>query len=304
MRGRGLVLVLVVLAGCGQSAPAPVFDGERAMEYLRTQLAFGPRVPGTEGHRRTGDWLDSMLAARADTVVVQSWDHETVSGSTVPLRNFIARFNPSAPVRVLYLAHWDTRPRADAAEGDQADLPVPGANDGASGVALLLGIADQLQLARPAIGVDLLFVDGEDLGSFSDPAWPDVLIGARYYAAHLPPGPRPQFAVLFDMVGDAELEIFQEGNSLTGAPEVVNRVWAAAADLGYGHIFVSQPRHTLTDDHLPLQRIGIPAIDVIDFDYGPGHSYWHTPLDTEDKVSPRSLEVVGRVALAVISRTR
>jgi hypothetical protein len=304
MLGRGLVLVLVVLAGCGQSAPAPVFDGERAMDYLRTQLGFGPRIPGTEGHRQVGDWLDSLLTARADTVVVQSWDHRTVSGSTVPLRNFIARFTPSAAVRILLLAHWDTRPRADAAEGDQADLPVPGANDGASGVALLLGIADQLRLAPPAIGVDLLFVDGEDFGSFGDPGWPDVLIGSRYYAANLPPGPKPQFAVLFDMIGDAELEIFQEGNSLTGAPEVVNRVWAAAADLGYGHIFVSRSRHTLTDDHIPLQQIGIPAIDVIDFDYGPDHSYWHTPLDTVDKVSARSLEVVGRVALAVISRTR
>ncbi|MEK6688773.1 MAG: M28 family peptidase, partial [Gemmatimonadota bacterium] len=179
MLGRGPLLVLVVLAGCGQSAPAPVFDGERAMDYVRTQLGFGPRIPGTESHRRAGDWLDSLLTARADTVVVQSWDHRTVSGSTVPLRNFIARFNPSAAARILLLAHWDTRPRADAAEADQAHLPVPGANDGASGVALLLGGADQLRLAPPAIGVDLLFVDGEDFGSFGDSGWPDVLIGSR-----------------------------------------------------------------------------------------------------------------------------
>lgn len=301
MLGRGVVLILVVLAGCGQTAPPPAFDGEAALEYIRTQLAFGPRIPGTEGHRRTGDWLDSLLRLRADTVVVQSWDHETKSGTTIPLRNFIARFNPSAEARILLLAHWDTRPHADAADGDEADLPVPGANDGASGVALLLGIADQLKaMPPPAVGVDLLFVDGEDYGSFGDQAWQDVLIGSQYYAANPLPGPRPEFAILFDMVGDAELEIFQEGNSLTGAPGVVARVWDAAAGLGYGHIFVKRSRHTLSDDHIPLQRIGIAAIDVIDFDYGPNNSYWHTPLDTEDKVSARSLEVVGRVAMAVI----
>lgn len=304
MLGRGLMLILVVLAGCGQSAPPPAFDGEAALEYLRTQLAFGPRIPGTDGHRQTGDWLVGLLRARADTVVVQSWDHETTSGATIPLRNFIARFHPSATTRILLLAHWDTRPRADAAEGDQADLPVPGANDGASGVAVLLGIADQLRAMPPTVGVDLLFVDGEDFGSFGDAAWADVLIGSQYYAANPLSGPRPQFAILFDMVGDAELEIFQEGNSLTGAPEVVARVWDAAEELGYGHIFVKRSRHTLSDDHIPLQRIGIPAIDVIDFDYGPDHSYWHTPEDTEDKVSARSLEIVGRVAMAVIRGAR
>jgi Peptidase family M28 len=287
--------LLVLLAACRPAAPRP-FDGEAALGYAKEQMAFGLRIPGTEGHARMAVWLDSLLRTRADTVVVQAWNHVTARGDTLPLRNVLARFAPAAPERLLFLAHWDTRPRSDGPESRDSTAPVPGANDGASGVAVLLGVADALHRLRPEVGVDLLFVDGEDYGVFQDSA--DVLIGSRYYAAHQPPGPRPLYAVLFDMVGDADLQIFQEGYSLLGAPEVVHLVWEVARDAGHGAVFQGSPKHTLTDDHMSLQRAGIRAIDVVDFDY----PYWHTPDDTIDKVSARSLQVVGEVALALIAR--
>lgn len=293
---RWFLVMSLAAAACGQAPPdAPPFDGARAMEYVHAQLAFGPRIPGTDGHARMAAWLDSMMTARADTVVIQDWEHEARDGTRLPLRNVIGRFNPSATSRLLFLAHWDTRPRADAAGSSDPDAPVPGANDGASGVAVLLAMADALRAAPPSIGVDLLLVDGEDYGFFPDQ---DVLLGSTYYAANPLPGGKPLFAVLLDMVGDADLQIFQEGYSLTGAPEVVDRVWTVAEDLGLGGVFVRRPGHTLTDDHIPLQQAGFRAIDVIDFDYEP----WHTPDDTADKLSAESLEKVGRVMLNVIWR--
>jgi hypothetical protein len=302
MLSRGMLWALLAGAGCQQGPPPPPeFDGDQALAYVRIQLAFGPRIPGTEGHLRTGNWLDSLLRARADTVIVQAWSHRTAQGQDLPLRNLIARFNPSAERRLLFLAHWDTRPRADAAASRDSTAPVPGANDGASGVAVLLGMADALRRTPPTVGVDLLFVDGEDFGTFPDR---DVLLGSTYYARNRPAGPAPLYAVLFDMVGDTDLRILQEGYSLTGAPEVVELVWGTAARLGHSAVFVAQQTGGVTDDHRPLQDAGIRAIDVIDFEYGPGNSYHHTPDDTLDKVSARSLKVVGDVGMALIRRER
>jgi len=247
-----------------------------------------------------GDWLASELATRADTVVVQQWRHVTSKGHRLELRNILARFRPEATDRILFVAHWDTRPVADQ-DPDPAKrkLPIPGANDGASGVAVLLGVADALKGRPPALGVDLLFVDGEDYGDFADST--ESLIGSRYFALHLPgPGYAPLFAVVLDMVGDKDLELYYEGNSNGFAPEVVQRVWRTAERLGYGAVFIHGVRHTLTDDHVPLQQVGIHAIDLIDFDYGPNNSYWHTGEDTIDKISAQSLTIVGNVAIALV----
>lgn len=271
------------------------FDGAKAFTYLERQMAFGPRIPNTPAHDQMADWLLAELKTRADTVIVQSWTQVTRRGEHLRLRNFLARFRPDAVERVLYLAHWDTRPRADQSANLAAQRqPVPGANDGASGVAVLLGVADALKQTPPTVGVDLLFVDGEDYGDFSDST--ETLMGSRYFAAHQPAGYPPLFAVLFDMVGDKDQQFYYESNSNAFAPEVVQRVWKAAADLGYGRVFVPGPRHTLTDDHVTLQQAGIHAIDVVDFDY----PYWHTTEDTIDKVAAASLQVVGDVAVAVI----
>jgi hypothetical protein len=288
----------ILFVACRERArPPQEFDGAAAFGYIQTQVAFGPRVPGTPAHEKMGDWLDSLLSQRADTVIVQSWTHVTTGGKRLPLRNFVARFNPAAEKRLLLLAHWDSRPVSDSPISRDSGHAVMGANDGGSGVALLLGVADVLKRTPPAIGVDLLYADGEDYGDFTEtPA--DVLIGSRYYGAHQVQGPQPLYAVLFDLVADKDLQIYQEGNSLVGAPEVVELVWDTAKDLGYAGYFIASPRHTLIDDHLELQKAGIRAIDVVDFDY----PAWHTQYDTIDKVSPSSLQVVGDVAVALVRR--
>ncbi|HEU4698308.1 MAG TPA: M28 family peptidase [Gemmatimonadales bacterium] len=288
------------LAGCRREAAPPPreFDGQAAFRYAERQMSFGPRIPGTDGHRRMAEWLEQELRGKADTLIVQRWTHVTRQGDSLPLVNFVARFNPHASERILYLAHWDTRPRSTEVKTSADSLkPVPGANDGASGVAVLLALADVLKKTPPAIGVDLLFDDGEDYGLFEGEK-EDVLIGARYYANHLPPGGAPKFAVLWDMVGDRNLQLFQEQNSLLAAPDVVQLVWGTAEQLGYRTYFIPQPKWSVIDDHVELQKVGIPAIDVLDFDY----PWWHTPDDTIDKISAQSLQIVGDVAAAVIRK--
>jgi glutaminyl-peptide cyclotransferase len=292
-----LAVGLLVVTGCGAAGlfTRHEFDGRRAMQDVETQMAFGPRIPNSDGARSCGDWIIGRLQATADSVEIQTFDHVTARGDTLHLRNIIAHYRPRVGDRVLYLAHWDTRPHADR-DPDPAkrDRPMPGADDGASEVAVLLGVADALKRTPPALGVDLLFVDGEDYGDFD--AGADVLIGSRYYAAHLAPGARPLFAVLFDMVGDKDLELSPERYSVDRAPEVVERVWSTARDLGYRHYFPETVIGPITDDHVPLLDAGIHAIDVIDLDY----PYWHTTEDTADKLSERSLQVVGDVAVAVL----
>ena len=297
----GAAMAGLLVAACGaRGKPAThEFDGARAFTYLEQQVRFGPRIPGTAAHDSTGDWILARLRERADTVIVQDIPYRTAAGQALHLHNYLARFRPAEAERILYLAHWDTRPRADQSANLGAHRqPVPGANDGASGVAVLLGVADALKAKPPAAGVDLLFVDGEDYGDFADSN--AVLIGSRWFAAHQPAGYPPLYAVLFDMVGDKDLHIGYEGNSQGFAPEVVALVWRTAADLGYRSVFVPQLESTLIDDHVSLQRAGIHAIDVVDFSYGPGNSYWHTTEDTIDKVSAQSLQIVGDVAVALV----
>ncbi len=309
MVAGALALGAALLGGCGQKpdAPPPVpvvtteFDGEAALKYTAAQVAFGPRVPGSVGHRKAGDWIVAQMKQRGATVVEQTWKHTTKDGRVLPMRNILARFSPEVKERVLYLTHWDTRPTADM-EPDPANqaIPIDGANDGASGVGLFVALADALQQKPSALGVDLLFVDGEDYGSFGPPLV-DVLIGSLYFAKNLPdPGYRPVFGVLFDMIGDADLRIAVEDHSVQRAPEVVQRVWSKAESMGRGDIFVRRSAGPITDDHIPLLDVGLPVIDVIDLDYGPGNSYHHTLQDTMDKVSAKSLKIVGDVALALL----
>lgn len=298
-----------VLGGCAKKdADTPPtrpiltteFDGQAALKYAAAQVAFGPRIPGTDAARKAGDWIAAQMRARGATVVEQTWTHKTKSGRALPLRNILARFNPQATQRVLYLTHWDTRPTADQEE-DPADQlkPFDGANDGASGVGLLLALADALQKKPSAFGVDLLFVDGEDYGDFSTNT--DVLLGSQHFASNLPNSRyAPVFGVLFDMIGDADLRIPQEINSVQRAPDVVQRVWSKAADMGRGAIFVTRAGEQITDDHIPLLDVGLKVIDVIDLDYGPGNAYHHTRKDTMDKLSAESLKAVGDVALALL----
>jgi glutaminyl-peptide cyclotransferase len=291
---------LALLTACGDAeppVPAVRFDGARALSLVQTQLDFGPRVPGTPGHVAAGDWIVSTLRPLADTVIEQRFEHRTADGTVLPMRNIFAQFNRTATKRILYVTHWDTRPvsekGADAAEQAQ---PVPGANDGASGTAMLLVLAEALAAVPPDVGVDLLFTDGEDYGSFE--TMTDVLIGASYYAEHVLPEPsyRPMFGVLWDMVGHRTLQLPMEAYSQEAAPEVNALVWDAAARLGHGDVFLPRVKYQIQDDHVPLIAKGFRIVDVIDLDF-PWH---HTPYDTIDKVSARSLEIVGRVAMLLI----
>jgi glutaminyl-peptide cyclotransferase len=308
-----VILTLCIILGCQgdakegsaaqrsatATATATGFNGSAAYNYAKVQFDFGPRVPGTPAAKKAGDWIIRQMRARADTVIVQSFTYTTRDGKKLALRNILARFRPELSERVLYITHWDSRPVSEsAATEEQRKMPVPGANDGASGVGMFIALGDLLKRTRPTVGVDLLFTDGEDYGEFGPPEV-DVLIGAKYFAAHLPsPDYKPLYGVLWDMIGDKDLRIPYEMNSFQRAPEVVSRVWQTAADLGYGAVFVQESGGQITDDHLPLLDAGLRVIDVIDLLY-PSH---HTPDDTMDKISARSLATVGDVAAALVTR--
>jgi glutaminyl-peptide cyclotransferase len=293
-----LLAAALLAAACQKDRPQTSFNGTTALAYAKSQLDFGTRIPNSLGAQRAGDWIVAQMKSRADTVIEQKFDHVTVKGDTLHLRNILARIHPAAAQRVLYVTHWDTRPVSDLARDPaQRNMPMPGANDGASGVALFLGLGDALKKSPATVGVDLLFVDGEDYGDFG--AMKDVLIGSTYFASHLPsPDYKPLYAVLWDMIGDKDLDIYQEPISLQRAPEVVSLVWNEAQTLGYSRYFINSPMNSgVTDDHVPLLDAGIHAIDVIDFTYPPHH----TPEDTFDKISAHSLQVVGDVATALVT---
>jgi len=265
------------------------FDAKRAFRDLARQCEFGPRVPGTKPHQQCAAWLTDQLRACADSVVRQVFTAEP--GKSLRLTNIIATFNPKGRGHVLLCAHWDTRPVADRdPDPRNRGKPVPGANDGASGVAVLLEIARVLKAHPPRQRVTMVLFDGEDYG----PTMTDMLLGSRHFADHYQ-GPLPDWAVLLDMVGDKDLRLPVEANSARHAPQTVERLWAAAARVG-ANAFVRDRGPAVVDDHIPLAERGIPCIDVIDFDY----PYWHTVADTPDKCSPESLGQVGSALLAAI----
>ena len=299
----------LAIAGCREAgktahapSPAPPFDASAAFELLKQQVAFGPRVPGTPGHQRQLDWMVAYLKQRADTVIVQPFTAVTPKGDTLHLSNVIARFKPAATDRVLLLAHWDTRQIADSeADSAKKNNPIPGANDGASGVAVLMQLADVLKRHSPPVGVDLLFDDGEDYAG-------NMYAGSQYFAATWGPTYHPLYGILLDMVGDQNPQFPIEPNSQDAAPEIVDRVWSAAERIGLGTDFPRSPGEAIEDDHIPLLKAGIHTVDIIDFDYqgqgctgvGAGGPCWHTLQDTVAHTSPLGLGVVGRVVADLI----
>jgi len=274
---------------------APAFSADTAFAYLQQQVSFGPRVPGSPGHAQQIAWMTSFLRERADTVTIQPFTHtHTKSGQTVQMTNVFARFKPDADTRILLVAHFDTRPTADNDDEANAEQPIPGANDGASGVAALMEIANILRREPAPIGVDLLFVDGEDLG----PTGSDMYLGAKHFAANKPHGYRPLYGILLDMIADRSPRYLIEGFSEQYAPEVVERVWRLAENLGYGNYFVRTRLGGISDDHVPLNQAGIRTIDIIDFDF----PEWHTLRDDIDAVAPTGLGIVGAVLVSLIYR--
>ncbi|HWV56919.1 MAG TPA: M28 family peptidase [Longimicrobiales bacterium] len=299
-RLTALVGAALASAGCGgwlPPPPPPPFSGDSAFALIEQQLAFGPRVPGTQGHALQLAWMHEYLRERADTVWLQPFRHVTWEGDSLDLTNVFASFRPELADRILLLAHWDTRPTAemDPDPARRAD-PIPGANDGASGTAVLLRLADVLSRHSPPIGVDILLTDGEDYTTG------DMYLGATYFATHRPANYRPMYGILLDMVGDRDGRFPVEGNSRHFAPEIVDRVYTVAEQLGYGEMFPRGFGPMVEDDHVPLNRAGIPTINIIDFEFGPNNRYWHTHEDDLHNVAPEPLEAVGRVLTALIYR--
>lgn len=266
------------------------------MALVREQVGFGPRVPGTDGHTQQLEWMQRYLDSVAPVAVADTFEHVTTSGDSLTLVNLLARFQPEETRRILLLAHWDTRPTSDAAPPDQRDIPVPGANDGASGTAVLMTLAALLGDSPAPIGVDILFVDGEDYG----PGVEDMLLGARRYAATLPEEGRPIYGLLLDMVGDVDPSFPVEGISAQYANVVVQKVWRAAERLGFRDYFPTAVGQNLTDDHVPLIEAGLITANLIDFTYGPANGYWHTPDDVPEHVSAQTLGMVGEVVTELV----
>ncbi|MBI4505102.1 MAG: M28 family peptidase [Chloroflexi bacterium] len=280
--------------GPAPAAPldAPRFDGQRAFALLRAQVAFGPRNPGSSGHAQCRAWLLDELSAVCERTAAQDLA-VSVRGQRLALSNLIGLVRPAAERQVLLCAHWDTRPWADQ-DPNPANrrTPILGANDGASGVAAVLELARVLAATPADFGVVVVLFDGEDYG----PGIEDMFLGSRYYADHIWPD-RPAYGILLDMVGDRNLTVYQEVISTQRAPEVVARVWSAAARLGYEAVFPPVPKYVVYDDHVPLLDRGVPVIDVVDFDYPP----WHTLGDTVEQCAAASLQVVGETVLEALT---
>ncbi|HEX8991377.1 MAG TPA: M28 family peptidase [Anaerolineales bacterium] len=261
------------------------FDGERAYADVKTQVSFGPRIPGTPAHARTVAWISTQLEAAGWHVEIQQ---STSMGH--PIQNILA-YRVDAVPQILLGAHYDSRIYAsrdpDPAKQTQ---PVPGADDGASGVAVLLELARTLP--SNTVPVSLAFFDAEDNGQI--PGW-DWLLGSKAFVSGM--RTRPDQMILLDMVGGPNLSIPMEGYS---DPALRASLWEMAARLGYGSIFLPQVKYNIEDDHLPFLGAGIPAADIIDLDY----AYWHTVSDTPEHVVPRSLQVVGDVVSTWIAQQK
>lgn len=300
-RALRILLLSAALAAPGACAGRlePAVDGERAQARVVHQVEAGPRVPGTAAHAHVLAWLEAELVRLGGRVERQSFTDSTL-GHPLRLTNVVGRFGPRSAggaADILLCAHWDSRARADEdPDPALARLPVPGANDGASGVAVLLEVAELMSRRPPRVAVDLVFFDGEDQGRPGAPG--EFCLGARHYAAGLAGAGRPRAAFLFDLVGDRDLRIHPEVQSARRAANLVALVLEGARATG-ARSFRAEPLHTVTDDHVPLLEAGVPAVDIIDFDY----PAWHTHRDLPDQTSAASLAEVARVAAWIVYRS-
>ncbi|MDE6753745.1 MAG: M28 family peptidase [Muribaculaceae bacterium] len=307
------VIAVLALAACGSygknsttaanevaatpaSAKEVAFNADSAYAFVKRQVDFGPRVPNTPAHKECGDWLISQLERHGGEVTVQNPSLKAFDGTILNARNIFAQFNPDAEKRILLLAHWDCRPWADQ-DPDPAKqkLPVDGANDGASGVGVILEIARNLKKNAPGKGVDILFVDAEDWGTDGDEeSW---ALGTRYFVENPPVDNYfPDAAILLDMVGGKGAEFCREYFSEQAAPRVAQALWGIAASRGYADMFLNRLGGAVTDDHVQLIKHGIPAVDIIEYhpeDESGFNPRWHTSIDNMEGIDPKTLQAVG-----------
>lgn len=280
-------------------------NADSAYKFVAEQVAFGPRVPGTSQHQKCVNYLIAKLKNLTDTVFINQGPMRTFRGNTLVVKNLIGSINPKASKRIMLAAHYDTRPHADE-DPERPTKPADGANDGASGVGVILEIARQLQIERPAIGVDIFFFDAEDGGrrNGSSESW---CLGSQYWAAnrHIP-GYSAHYGILLDMVGATDANFAYEAYSINNAQAPMVKVWNMAQRLGHGKYFVSVMGGSITDDHVFVhQGTGIPMLDIIDYDLldnsGFG-DFWHTHKDNMDVIDRTTLNAVGETVLNVIMR--
>ena len=319
-----LSLVLLLLSSCGNNlgeesskkdkAPekivqVPTFNADSAYNFVAKQVAFGPRVPNTEEHRKAALYLEQTLKRFTPDVLVQSFQQRAYDGTVLNGKNIIAQFNKNQKKRVLLAAHWDSRPFADH-DPDEANYhtPIDGANDGASGVGVLLEIARLMALQAPSIGIDIVLFDLEDYGvpafegQGSNESW---ALGSQYWANNpLPLDYSANYGILLDMVGAENVSFRMEHYSMRFAAHIVKKVWKQAAILGYDSIFLFEEGGYVMDDHIPVNEIlKIPMIDIIHYDDNRDSSFfphWHTINDNMEHIDKVSLRIVGETVSHVI----
>lgn len=280
----------------------PAFDANAAYELVRKQVAFGPRFTNSPGHAQIRDWLLESVEAYADEVIRQDFVAEAYTGENLNGTNIIARFKPEVAERVLLCAHYDTRHIADQDTVNQ-DQPILGADDGASGVAVLLEIARRLKENPLPMGVDIVFFDAEDYGADTRGQTYTWGLGAQYWSNNLhEPGYQVKYGILLDMVGAKNARFTKEGESRASAQPVVDKIWDLAAKMKKQQYFVDENTSGIVDDHyFIIREAGIPMVDIINQPAGRmfGH-YWHTHQDKVDVIDPATLQAVGQVVLAVV----
>lgn len=320
-----MVILIIILVGCeggkeNKEAPKeevtvvapPVFNPDTAYSFVDQQVAFGPRVPGTRAHVEAGNWMVKKLREYGATVMEQEFNATSFDGRPMNLKNIIGIFNADKQKRILLAAHWDSRPFADK-DDERKDEAIDGANDGASGVGVLLEVARLIAQQELPIGVDIIFFDGEDWGN--DTAYQDYVavrdgwetwwcLGSQYW------GKNPHqanysayYGILLDMVGGKNAKFFVEGHSKRIAPSIVDKVWDTASRLGYSQYFIRRDGGAITDDHYYVHKYrNIPMIDIIPMDPSDGTfgSFHHTHDDNMGIISKETLEAVGRTVLQVI----
>lgn len=289
------------------------FNADSAYRFVSQQVDFGPRVPGSDAHAACARFLHDKLASYADTVIMQKGQATAYNGDKLPIYNIIGSFNKANSRRILLLAHWDSRPWADMdPKPENRTKPVPGANDGASGVGVLMEIARNLAQKAPSVGVDIMFVDTEDYGhsggfSSDEDSW---CLGTQYWTKNIVPYSAdnlPIYGILLDMVGGRDAQFYFEAFSAQNAATPTNKVWGEAEQLGYGNRFPKKLGGAITDDHVFLTRAGIPTTDIIETLNPETQSFnptWHTLDDNMSNIDPSSLKAVGQTVLNVVYKEK